>query len=122
LVQRAVRFFAVLFSTGNSTHSKEQNMASKVSMVVTYIPTEEEQPMLAGQPQAAIITGWDEETEKADLVVFPKGAHYVMTKAGAVEGTVPGTFQQPATEAPSGTSSTHSASSAPAGTVHKKVA
>ena len=71
---------------------------SKASMMVTYTPTEAEHPMLGGQPQGAIITGWNEETEKANLTVFPNRAQYVMTKEGVVEGAVPGTFQQPASE------------------------
>jgi hypothetical protein len=49
--------------------------------------------MLGGQQQAAIITGWNEETEKANLTVLPNRAQYVVTKEGVVEGAVPGTFQ-----------------------------
>lgn len=49
------------------------------------------------QPQAALITGWDEETEKASLAVFAEGCGYFWVKSGALEGTTVGTFQQPAT-------------------------
>jgi hypothetical protein len=69
---------------------------SNVAMIVTYIPTEAEHPMLGGQPQAAIITGWDDATQKADLTVFPKRSHYMMEKQDVIEGTAPGTFQVPA--------------------------
>jgi hypothetical protein len=74
-------------------------MASKVSTMCTYIPTEAEHPMLANQPQAAIITGWDELTGKANLTVFPDKASYVMVKREVAEGTGPGTFQQAAADA-----------------------
>jgi hypothetical protein len=67
---------------------------SKVGMNVTYTPTVEEYPMADEQPQAALITGWDEETQKATLAVFAKGQNYIMVKEGAEEGTDPGTFQQ----------------------------
>ena len=69
----------------------------KVGMVVYYQPTEKEYPMSRNQ-MAAIITSWNEETEAADLAVFPPGTNYFLAKHGAVEGLNDGDFQQPGTQ------------------------
>ena len=84
---------------------------SKLGMVVTYTPTLTEFPMAFEQPLVAIITAWNEDTNKASLVVFPPGANYVMPKGEAEEGTTPGTFQQ----FPSGTTASTAAASSHSG-------
>jgi hypothetical protein len=73
-------------------------MAGKVGGVVNYTPTAAEAANWNNNTQqvAAIITSWNEESEKAGLCVFPPGASYVVALGGIVEGTDPGEFQQPA--------------------------
>jgi hypothetical protein len=68
-------------------------MANQVGQNVLYQPTIGEWPTGYYQ-HAAIITGWDEATQKANLLVFPDGANYVISKNQVVEGTMDGTFQQ----------------------------
>lgn len=43
---------------------------------------------------AAIITGWDELKQVANLIVFPDGCSYMVAKNGVKEGTEDGSFQQ----------------------------
>ena len=65
----------------------------KTGTVVLYQPEAQEWPNGHYQ-HAAIITGWDEDTEKANLLVFPDSVTYTLSKNQVVEGTVDGTFQQ----------------------------
>ena len=71
---------------------------SKVAMVVRYTPQASEFPMAKGQPIAAMIVGWDEDAETADLMLFTRNADYVSSLEKIKEGTEPGTFQQPASD------------------------
>ena len=64
-----------------------------VGVNVLYQPTQGEWPTGYYQ-HAAIITGWDEATQKANLLVFPDGAAYVLAKNQVKEGTEDGCFQQ----------------------------
>lgn len=58
-----------------------------------YQPTANEWP--TGYKQhAAIITGWDEGAQRANLIVFPDGAAYSVAKNQVDEGTEDGSFQQ----------------------------
>ena len=72
----------------------------QVGTVCTYTPTDAEQPMANGQPQAALVTGWNEETSLAGLIVFPAHGDYGYHKDNVLEGTDPGTFQQLSTAPP----------------------
>jgi hypothetical protein len=62
-------------------------------MPVVYQPTAYEWPNGYKQ-HAAIITGWNEDTQLANLMVFPDGAAYTVMKNSVKEGTDDGTFQQ----------------------------
>ena len=70
-------------------------MAGKIAVgtSVLYQPTPAEAPM-GGQQLAAIVTGWNEDSEKASLVVFAPGAGYVIARGDVAEGTADGSFQQ----------------------------
>ena len=68
-------------------------MKNQVGLTVLYQPTEQQWPQAYYQ-HAAIITGWDEATQLANLLVLPDGATYTLAKNGVKEGTDDGTFQQ----------------------------
>jgi hypothetical protein len=57
---------------------------------VLYQPPPGHQP----QQQAAIITGWDEVNQVANLLTFPDGQAYSVAQNGVKEGVEDGTFQQ----------------------------
>ena len=65
----------------------------KTGTIVLYQPFEHEFPQSRAQ-QAAIITTWDEDSEKADLIIFVASTYYTNMKRQVVEGTIDGTFQQ----------------------------
>jgi hypothetical protein len=68
-------------------------MANQVGQNVLYQPTPNEWP--GGYYQhAAVITGWDELKQLANLLVFPDGMSYTVAKNGVKEGTDDGCFQQ----------------------------
>ena len=68
-------------------------MANQIGANVLYQPTQEQWPSAYHQ-HAAIITGWDEDNQVANLLVFPNGANYVVAKNDVEEGTADGSFQQ----------------------------
>jgi len=68
-----------------------------VGSLVLYQPTPEQWP--SGYHQhAAIVTGWDEDTQLANLLVFPDSVNYPIAKNEVKEGTDDGTFQQIGTD------------------------
>jgi hypothetical protein len=66
---------------------------NQVGDFVLYQPTPGQWPTAYYQ-HAAIITGWNEQNNVANLIVFPDGANYPVAKNGVREGTEDGTFQQ----------------------------
>jgi hypothetical protein len=66
-------------------------MANQVGQNVLYQPTVGEWPTGYYQ-HAAIITGWNEATQLANLLVFPDGATYTIAKNQVKEGTEDGQF------------------------------
>ena len=75
-------------------------MAGKVGMVVNYQPTADQAVNFNSnnQQMAAVITSWNEESEKAGLAVFVPGANYLVALGGIVEGVDDGEFQQSTVE------------------------
>jgi hypothetical protein len=75
-------------------------MAGKTGMAVLYTPTAEQAANFNNYSRqiAAVITSWDEESEKAALVLFVPGASFVTALNGVIEGVDPGEFQQFATD------------------------
>ena len=61
-----------------------------VGTVVLYQPPPGHQ---LGQ-QAAIVTGWDELKQLANLLTFPDGHDYTVAQNGVTEGVEDGQFQQ----------------------------
>lgn len=68
-------------------------MANGVGVNILYQPTANEWPTGYYQ-HAAIITGWDELKQLANLIVFSDGVAYTVAKNQVVEGTDDGSFQQ----------------------------
>jgi hypothetical protein len=66
-------------------------MTNQVGINVLYQPTPNEWP--TGYKQhAAIITGWNELNQRANLLVFPDGGTYTVAKNAVREGVDDGTF------------------------------
>jgi hypothetical protein len=63
-------------------------MKNQVGLNVLY------QPPGGDDQHAAIITGWNEATQLANLAVFPDGLDYIVAKNQVKEGAEDGQFQQ----------------------------
>ena len=75
---------------GGSPHGEKPNRSRNARVVPTY-PWG--QWPSAPYQHAAIITGWDKDTQLANLMVFPDGESYTVALNPVEEGTDDGTFQ-----------------------------
>jgi len=66
---------------------------NQVGVNVLYQPTANEWPEAYCQ-RAAVVTGWDKDSQRANLLVFPDDANYVVAMNRVKEGTDDGCFQQ----------------------------